>query len=345
MKKFISFLILLVVLIVGILALLLRNDFNKISENRELFVSTLRDRVDEAVFSYAPRQARLFLFENMPGIFPVVLVCETRENGERQSVFSGDTLGSDKELGFYCPGGVDGMIRPGGRLLLMPQGGAPGFKLLNGQFTLNFKERAPSVQTDYYRLALAGQPAGNRMAFSASHDGYTIGCLNGSIEAQLTPALGSEGKANFLLSRDCLAKVKWSATSPDKFLMPGDLLSLADLEKSRKDWAPQDLSSRLSELGIDPVANSPMIAKVDPVPASNDTIKLSWQANAPQGLYTCTLYTQENTRAAAQGAHRFQAQAAAGELVLLKGFLKFWMSVSCNNGMQSFTSNLLAPMQ
>lgn len=346
MKKLLSFLLLLILITAGILAFLLRNDFEKISENRETFSSTLRTRVDEAVFSYAPRGVRLFLFKHMPGVFPVVLVCETRENGTRLSVFSGDELSAgDRDLSFFCPGGVEGTVRKGGQLRLMPQAGAPGFKLISGQFSLSFKESAPGIQTDYYQLTLKGQAAGNRMAFSTAHDGYAIGCLNGSIEGRLTSLPTAEGKSNFLLTRDCLVRLKWAANSPDKHLMPGDLLTSADLEKSRKEWAPQDLSSRLSEIGVDPIANPALMAKVDPVPASNDTIRLSWQANAPAGLYNCTLYTQENTRSAAQAAHRFQAQAAGGELVLLKGFLKFWMSVSCNNGTQSFTSNLLAPMQ
>lgn len=346
MKKFLSFLVLLALIVGGAFAFLLRNDFEKISENREIFASTLRARVDEAVFTYAPRPARLFLFKHMPGLFPVLLVCETRDNGQKQSIFLGDELtAGDRDRDFFCPDGIEGRIRPGGRVKMVPQAGVASFKIISGQLSLAFKENAPSVQTDYYQLSLKGQAAGNRMNFSASHDGYTIGCLNGAIEAKLTPLPAGEGKHNFLLARDCLVKLKWSSTLPSKHLMPGDLLSASDLEKSRKEWAPQDLNSRLSEIGVDPVANPSLVVRVDPVPASTDTIKLSWQAAAPQGLYNCTLYTQENTRADAQAAHRFQAQAAAGELVLLKGFLKFWISLSCNNGTQSFTSNLLAPMQ
>jgi hypothetical protein len=345
MKKFISFLVLLVLIVVGILALLLRNDFEKISENREVFASTLRARVDETVFTYAPREVRLFLFKHMPGLFPVLMVCEIREGADRHSIFLGDEIGAgDRDQDFFCPNGIEGRLRTGGKVRLMPQGGAAAFRIVSGQLNLSFKDIAPGVQSDYYQLSLKGQPAGNRMAFAASHDGYTIGCLNGSVEGQFTALPAGQGKNGFLLTRDCLAKLKWSPSSPDKHLMPGDILAAADLEKSRKEWAPQDLNSRFSELGIDPVANPSLVMRVDAVPASNDTIKLSWQAAAPQGLYNCTLYTQENTRAAAQVAHRFQAQAAAGELVLLKGFLKFWMSLSCNNGAQSFTSNLLAPM-
>jgi hypothetical protein len=345
MKKFISFLLLLALLITGALAFLLRNDFEKISENREIFSSTLRARIDEAVFGYAPRGVRLFLFKNMPGILPVTLVCETRQNGQRQSLLPGDeAAASDQELEIFCPGEVTGKILPGGRVQLLPQAGRPSIKLISGQFSLSFKENAPGIQTDYYQLTLKGQAGGNRLAFSASHDGYAIGCLNGAIEGQLTNLPASNGKSSTLLVRDCLVKLKWSPTAPEKYLMPGDLLSVTDLEKSRKEWAPQDLTSRLSEIGIDPVANSSLVVRIDPVPASADTIKLSWQSAAPPGPYNCTLFSQENTRAPAQVAHRFQAHASAGELVLLKGFLKFWMAVSCNDGIRAYTSNLLAPM-
>jgi hypothetical protein len=121
-------------------------------------------------------------------------------------------------------------------------------------------------------------------------------------------------------------------------------VAIPDLEKKRKHWQPTDTNALLSSLGLDPLAHVSIIARIDPVPAGGEAVKLAWSSPAPAGLYNCTLYTQENLRTPVQAAHRFQAQASGGELTLLKGFLKFWMSLSCNNGEQSHTSNLIAPL-
>lgn len=348
MKKFIRFLFLLVLLVVALFALLLRNDFDKITESREALLSTLRTRVDEIVYVHAPRPIRIFLFENMPGLFPVAYVCEGRAEGAAaQSFFPGDLISApDKDIPLFCPGDLSGVVQRGGELRLLPGGEGPEFFLVKGHLKLRLPKGKVALQTDFYKLSLTGEAATNVLKFGASPDGYSIGCLSGAASGQLANTPQAEGKKNFLVTRDCLWHLKWSENQPDLHLMPGDSVAYEDIEKNREQWAPQDLSSRLFDLGLDPAQHPAIIAKIDPVPSSSDTVKLSWQSSAPAGLYECTLYTQEHERGAAQPAHRFQGQAAAGELVLLKGFLKFWISLSCNDGKSeaSFTSNLLAPL-
>ncbi|MGZ3696076.1 MAG: hypothetical protein ACXWQO_18680, partial [Bdellovibrionota bacterium] len=147
------------------------------------------------IIEHSSRETRLFLYTNIPSLFPVELLCQLREGAQKTAVLPGDSfrVQSDKaELD--CKGLVQATFSKGTAGSVDTASGDPVITLTQGGADIATAGKPVSLQLPDYTLKVTHSDPSTLFSLRQNDQGSLILCKHGLAEA--TVATAPEGNAN-----------------------------------------------------------------------------------------------------------------------------------------------------
>jgi hypothetical protein len=206
--------------------------------------STARSLMQRAV---GPK-GRTWLFEHLPGLFPVRIVCHwTPKGGKRVTILPGDSTPKSNEwVTLDCPSVFSMEISPGAQVRIESTKNDPAIQILEGvvQFTLQkgkFRIILPSNEWDAnVRLEQT------KVVVRVSSSGSDVLCQQGlwDLSSKRSSGLVTD-RLGHLFCRGRIQMGKYS-----RYLSSGVWLSLVDFPTPIRAWPVRDINIFSSELGV-----------------------------------------------------------------------------------------------
>lgn len=313
--------------------------------------NSLQEKYREAqgwILNHTSRETHLFLYANLPAIFPVTAVCQLRDGGVKKALLPGDsfqvqTQGADLE----CKEAFRASFRQGSAGRIEAKDGVIGLLLQQGAAELVSQTKKFSIGFAGYGLSIGANENGTHFSLRQTEQGALIVCNNGLAEAELSLE-GSAGSAKkYVGTVNCRLGLSAGTFSGRRYLLARELIHPADLNVPRESLPVIDQIEMGRTFQFTPLdygqANTIFLTR-DPTPKPPSFVMLKIDRKEPRAA-NCSLYTQATNTAPLVLAQQFSLPASEkkSQLKLHADYRKYLISAVCSEAKGLAVSDVVGP--
>lgn len=300
---------------------------------------SLIDLAQDILASSLEKEQKLLLSQYLPGIFPIHFLCQFKGlNKDPITVFPGDWIDTVDAGELNCPGLLAASVDGQSRIRVNQYGKRVGVLLEKGRITMRPTSEPFFLETTSLRLGAVATGKATQLGALASDTSQSIGCIRGSVLAELEAADEASGQKQFLFSHACRAEIKPVESEITYYLNSQDLVEAQNLSLSRRAWPNPET------LPANPFINSPVVPQSVSLlikPATTPDTKLQAHWSIPPNLLTapgCTVYAQTEEGKAAKEVSRFEAKELQGDFTLDAAYAGKFLALVCEDTASTFAS-------